>query len=211
MKKPLFPMLVLIAWTTSLCAQISREQADAIVLEHIQKEVTPPYLLYVNVNTPSEEGFVVTTHMGETVKAKYACWVYFVYESFSFCPTCLYALTQDRYLFVKEDNGSLLEIITNHNLVLGDLASWQALNLTSGFPNWEENNKQPLYPNPVDDWLTLPCTGESARVEIYDLKGSRFFSEWLSGEDTCRLNVSFLNAGIYMVNISGVTYKMIKN
>ena len=39
MRTKFIPMLVLMAWATSLSAQITREQADAIVLEHIQNEV----------------------------------------------------------------------------------------------------------------------------------------------------------------------------
>ena len=81
------------------------------------------------------------------------------------------------------------------------------LSNVTGFTEQKYNNKQ-LYPNPVDDWLTLPCTGESTRVEIYDLKGTRLFSGLLS--EKCELNVSFLNAGVYMVNVSGETYKLIK-
>jgi len=71
------------------------------------------------------------------------------------------------------------------------------------------NNKL-LYPNPVGDWLTIPCNGENTRVEIYDLKGTRLLNKTLSGKDVCQLNVSFLSAGVYMVNVGGKMYKIIK-
>ena len=74
-----------------------------------------------------------------------------------------------------------------------------------------DNSVKLLYPNPVGELLTIPCNGEFTDVEIYDLKGNCLFSGLLSDKDACQLNVSFLNAGIYMVNISGKTYKMIKN
>jgi len=44
MKKVLISMLILIAWTTSLLAQITREQADVIVSEPIQNEEKSSYL-----------------------------------------------------------------------------------------------------------------------------------------------------------------------
>ena len=68
-----------------------------------------------------------------------------------------------------------------------------------------------LCPNLVDDWLTLPCNGESVRVEIYDLRGARLFSGTLSNKDACQLNVSFLNTGLYIVRVDGETYKIVKN
>ena len=212
MKKMVFLMSVLLAWTTSLSAQFTREQADAIVMGYLQENNTAkPYFLYVNVNTPNEEGFVITTYKEETVKAKYACWVYFVYENFEFCPTCLPGpAVPNRYLFVKEDTGSLLEIITNNNFAPANLTDWEPVKTFNGLTNQKENNKS-LYPNPVDDWLTIPCNRENTRVEIYDLKGTRLFSKELSDKDTFRLNVSFLNAGTYMVNVDGKTHKIIKN
>ena len=206
MKKMIFLMSVLLAWTASLSAQITREQADAIVLEYVQSAATRPYYLYVNVNTPSEEGFVITTHREEIIKVKYACWVYF-FDEYS----DVNGPAQRRYWLVKEDNGTLLEIITNsHFGPGGDIFAWELVKTSTGLVEQKENNKS-LYPNPVDDWLTLPCKGESVRVEIYDLKGTRLFFGTLSGKGSCQLNVSFLSAGIYMVNISGETYKIIKN
>jgi hypothetical protein len=62
MSKLLIPMLVLWAWATPLNAQITREQADIIVFEHLQNHVTSPYFLYVNVNLPSDEVITITTN-----------------------------------------------------------------------------------------------------------------------------------------------------
>ena len=210
MKKMIIVVSVLFACATSLPAQITREQADAIVLEHLKSEIAPFFSVFVNVNTPSVDGFVITTSMEETVKAKYACWVYLAVPlpgmllGGTAVPPNLY-----RCLFVKEDNGSLLEINAMNNSVPDDLTDWEVVN-AFGLVVPKENNKS-LYPNPVDDWLTIPCKGENTAVEIYDLKGSRLFSKELSDKDVCRLNVSFLSAGFYMVNVAGETYKMIKN
>jgi len=209
MKKILITMLVLIAWTASVFAQITREQADAIVLEYLKSELTQHSCLYVNVNTPNEEGIVITTYREEIVKVKYACWIYCAYEAYP-SPAMDLVFTQYRYLFVKEDTGNLLEVITNNDFnISGNLNSWEIVKAPVGFTNPKENNKS-LYPNPVNDWLTLPCDEENTRVEIYDLKGSRLFSGTLSDKDACRLDVSFLKTGTYVVNVSGKTYRIIK-
>jgi len=210
MKKILLPfimlcvilMLFLFAWTTSLPAEnITREQADVIVQNYVQSEVTQPAALFTNLNEPSDAGIAITTSNEESVRAKYACWAYYLNESDP---------VQRRYLFVKEEGGSLLEVIASNDFSELD-ASWVAMDIPTGLAGSEGNSIKLLYPNPVGDLLTLPCNGENVRVEIYDLKGARLFSGLLSDKDACRLNVSFLNAGIYMVTVSGETYKMIKN
>ncbi|MDR2407213.1 MAG: T9SS type A sorting domain-containing protein, partial [Bacteroidales bacterium] len=114
--------------------------------------------------------------------------------------------------FVKEDNGSLLEVIASNDLGSGDLTQWKEVE-TTGLVDREINNIKPLYPNPVNDLLTIPCTGNHIRVEIHDLKGSRLFSGLLSDKETCQLDVSFLNAGMYLLSVYGgtkVVYKIIK-
>jgi hypothetical protein len=201
-------MSVLFFGTTSLFAQkTTREQADAIVLDFLQNEVTRPYYLYININTPDEEDFVISTHCGESIKIKYACWIYF-FDEYS----DVNGPAQRRYFLVKEDNGALLEIITNNNFgPSGNTSEWLVLKTPTGLIKPKEDNSKSLYPNPVDDWLTIYCDKESTNVEIYDLKGTCLFSGLITGKDDCRLNVSFLNTGVYIVNVSGKTHKIIKN
>ena len=184
-----------------LSAQTTREQADVIVQDYLKKEAIQSGLLYVHVNAPSDEDIVITTSNEETVKVKYACWIYFLNEN---------ELAQSRYFFVKEINGSLLEIIASNDLGPDDVASWKVVEKITGI-NDRESNIKLFYPNPVDDWLIFPCAGNNTRIEIYDLKGTRLFSELLSGENACQLSISFLNTGIYMVNVAGEIYKIIKN
>jgi len=174
--KGLFPIFVLLAFPVSLFSQITREQADAIALEYIQKEVINPCLLYVNNNTPDQEGITLTTHNGETIKAKYTCRGYYLNENLD-----VKGPFQRRYLLVNENTGNLLEIITTNDFGPGDLVSWEVVSMPSGLADRKKD---------TDKFL---------------------FSGLLSDKDACRLNVSFLNAGIYMVNVSGETYKIIKN
>ena len=196
------------ARTALLPTQITQEQANAIVWNHIQDETSQSCLLYVNMNAPSAEGIAITTSNGETVRAKYACWAYYLNESpGSNTPA------RRRYLFVQEESGNLLEIIANNDLGPGDLSCWKPVNIPFGIVEKEVTNITP-YPNPVDDWLTLPCSEGRTRVEIHDLKGTRLFSGLVLDDAGCRLNVSFLSAGVYMVSVSGETrniYKIIKN
>jgi len=199
-------ILTIFSFSSISFAQVKREQADAIVSEYLQNEVTRPYFLYVNNNTPSQGDIVLTTDKGEIIKAKYACRVYFLDEYFD-----VNGPSQRRYLLVNENIGNLLEIITTNDSGPGDLASWEVVSMPSGLAERKDDIGKSLYPNPVDDWLALPCTGDRILVEIRDLKGACLFSGLLSDKDPCRLNVSFLNAGIYLVSVSGETYKIIKN
>ncbi len=215
MKKIFILMPALIAWTASLSAQhITREQADAIALDYFEYEMAQSpqaYHLLVKVDT-SEESLVMTTSKDETVKVKYACWVYHLYRTYKPGdpvpqPSPVW---QHRYLLVKKENGHVLEIITRNDYPGPDISAWEPAGMPTGLDNPKENTNRLLYPNPVDDQLTFSCNEENTRVEIYDLKGTCHFSGTLSGKDTCRLNVSFLSAGVYTVNFSGEVYKIIK-
>ena len=199
MKNIFIPVLILIAWTTSLSLfAITQEEANAIVQDYVQSEILVG-TLYANLNAPTKEGITITTSNEEAVRAKYACWTYCLNENES---------VQRRYFFVKEEGGSLLEVIASNDQSDFD-NSWVAMELTGLTEN--KNNIKQLYPNPVDNLLILPCNGENTRVEIYDLKGTRLFSRMLSDEDNCQLNVLFLSAGVYIVSVSGETHKIIKN
>ena len=197
MKKIIILISIFAAWSASLLAEnITQEQANAIALTYAQSEAPQFAALYANLNVPDEAGIEITTSNEESFKAKYACWAY-----------CLDETAQRRYLFVKKAGGSLLEVIASNDVSELDGSSWAAMDMPTGLADSKADSPKILYPNPVGDLLTLPC-GENVHVEIFDLKGTCLFSGLLS--ETCQLNVSFLNTGIYMVNISGKTYKIIK-
>ena len=202
----LLSTLILGAFSLSLSAQITKEQADEIVKVHLDTELTEPYILYFNTNSPSEEGIEIKTTCHETVTIKYACWAYFLYESEG-----ADAIPRCRYLFVKEDSGSLLELITTNDLGPDDMDIWKTqLGMVDGM-----GRTLLPYPNPVSDILTIPGTGSSMRVEIYDLRGTLILSEILLEQDTNCLNISSLDAGIYVLSVYGETgtfnYKFVKN
>jgi hypothetical protein len=211
MKKFFILMTALIAWAASLSAQnITREQADAAALNHFRHEMTEWHQLDVRVDMTEEEGFVITTSRDETVMVKHPCWVYHLRNIQDPDGPVQVPSLSHRYLLVKKDNGSISELTTNSDFDSPGLHAWQPVGNTSCSDNPEADNNRLLYPNPVGDQLTFSCNGENASVKIYDLKGTCLYSGTISGEDACRLSVSFLNAGIYMVNVSGEIYKMIK-
>ena len=61
------------ALTISFFAQITREEADFIVLKYFQNEVSTPYILYINANEPNEDSFVIITSNDEIDKANGKC------------------------------------------------------------------------------------------------------------------------------------------
>ena len=235
MNKFIILMLILLAWATSLSAQITRERADEIVLQHIENAVTPPYLLYVNVNTPSEAGIAITTSQKETFKAKYACWTYYLNEN----PE-LTGLSQHRYLFVKETDGNLLEVITSNDMV-PDLTQWEEI--TVGLIDVAGNSGLFIYPNPTSGEFRVSSSEfKVENIEIFDVMGrtvgtnpcgrppfgvaSRYVASEtrnyppLAGagggfKPKTIINISHLEVGIYFLRIqteSGtITQKIIKN
>ena len=200
--KKLTVLLLLGLTANILLSQTTKEQADEIIISYLQNELIQPFSLYFNINTPTEAGIDMTTTKEEAVKIKYACWAYFVKESLR--DGC-------RYLFVKQDNGNLLEIITYNDSGIEDLSSWELM--TVRIDNNLEYNLFP-YPNPATDWIIIPFLDSKMIVDIYDLSGNRILSKSISKGDDGRLNVSFLKSGIYVLNILSETktfnFKIIK-
>ena len=203
MKKIFFIlMLFLLANTTSLFAQITREQADAIVWEYLQNELSAPYLLYVNTNLPNEAGINIITNNAEVVKVKYACWAYYLNEFPDMSVPC-----QHRYLFVKEDNGNLLEIITTNDIV-PNLTDWESL---LGVNDLKKETIT-VYPNPTTGELRIE-NGELriTNIEIYDIYGRKQSSNHLiTSSSNYLINITNLSAGVYFLKISTETGMLIQ-
>jgi hypothetical protein len=196
--------------SSSLQAQITQEQANIIVLQHIQNEVASPCLLYVYTHAPSVEGIVINTHKEENVKVKYACWAYYLNEFPGFTEPC-----QHRYLFVKEDNGNLLEVITTNDLGVTDLTEWKSVPL--GVVDRTENESLLVYPNPTTGELTVEIAGQARNdvwsTEVFDIYGRKCHVSHVTRHENS-IDISHLQAGIYFVKITtnvGVqTQKIIK-
>ena len=209
MKRFILSIFILSACATSLLAQITREQADAIVLEYLQNEVSLPCKLYVNINMPSEAGIDITTYHEETVKVKYACWAYYLNEF----PDAS-GVSQHRYLFVKEDNGNLLEIITSNDLGPNDLMEW--ISIYDADVTLAKTPSCKIYPNPTTGELTINNEQLTINiVEVFDVYGRKQISDIRYptseiGKSEIEINLANLPAGIYFLRISTETATQIQ-
>jgi hypothetical protein len=211
MSKVLFSIIFYSACTNILLAQITREQANAIVLQHIQNEIAPPYKLYVYNHAPSMEAIAITTYSEENIKIKYACWAYYLNENPEITKPC-----QHRYLFVKENDGNLLEIITSNDLGPEELTEWQIVLGVETIPI--SDFRISVFPNPTTGELRIDASTPISiqAIEIFDVFGKNLLTmpmAQMSSEIT--LNISHLPSGVYFVRIitetGEVTKKIIKN
>jgi hypothetical protein len=209
MRKIILLMSVLLAWASSLTAQITREQADTIVFQYIQDEVTTPCLLYVYNQTPSANEMTINTYNDEIIKVKYACWTYYLNENPEIPEPC-----QHRYLFVKENDGNLLEIITSNDLGPEELTEWEPI---LGIIDREREENILVYPNPTTGELRITNYGlQIDEIEIYDVYGRKLSSNHLiDSSPHPHINISHLSAGIYFLKLAtpkGITlHKIIKH
>ena len=200
MKKISITLIALCSWILCAEAQITQEQANTIVKQHVQDQGGQPAELYIHKNVPNDNGINITTSQEEMFKAKYACWAYFINET-----------EQRRYLFVKASGtGSVLEVIANNDVNNSD-DDWQLLKeepteLSTLYSNTLYST---LYPNPVSDIVYIPCNG-STLVEIYDLQGICVFSEQVFCEKQYQLSLSFLKSGVYMLCSGNQIYRIVK-
>ena len=114
--KKIILISVSLVWAMSLFAEnITREQADAIVLERMSQE-TLPYIIHAKEGIQSKMN--ITTMNREELELDYSCWVYYV--SYPSANCCL-----GRYLIVNESNGNLLEVNAKGDTGPEDLAEWR--------------------------------------------------------------------------------------
>ena len=123
MKKNLILMLLFFVWATLLSAQITQEQADAIIQARMSNEMNP-YTVFAKENL-QYEGIVILTFTGENLELDYSCWVYFVRTDSE--------NSNNIYLIVKESNGNLLEINVTNDEIPNDLVTWR-LFIGNGYP-----------------------------------------------------------------------------
>ena len=119
MKKIIFIITALFSFLSVLSAQISKEEAENIVLEYMIDE-TQLHSLFGNEIL--QKTISITTANGEEIELNYPCWVY--YASY-------YDKEDDynnsRYLIINERNGNLLEINTKCDYEPNDLVTWRIL------------------------------------------------------------------------------------
>ena len=106
---------------SALSAQISQEQADAMVQQRMSQE-TLPYTVYAKKSVQTK--MTVTTSADEELELDYPCWVYYAHYPTDCAAESCYI---GRYLIVKESNGNLLEVKAKAKDIPSDLAEWRIL------------------------------------------------------------------------------------
>jgi len=99
----------------TLSAQVTQAEADSIIKKRMCVE-TKPSTIYAKENV--QTGFEIATTTGEALELDYPCWVYYVN---------IIDETNNKYLFVKETNGNLLEINTKNDETPDDLVMWKKI------------------------------------------------------------------------------------
>jgi len=116
MKKITILILLLTACALSLHAQVTQSQADSIALDRMSSDQRA-YTLYAKQGL-QDEGYTINTSQGEVFELDYPCWVYFAHYAEE---------TTHKYLIVKENTGSLLEVNVRNDAGPEDLNWWWIL------------------------------------------------------------------------------------
>jgi len=98
----------------TLSAQITREQANNIVINHLS-DVAILYNIYTQEYL--QTGFEIATSNGEILTLDYSCWIFYIDFSGDI---------NNKYLIVKRNNGNLLEINAKNDTGYDDddLTGW---------------------------------------------------------------------------------------
>lgn len=102
-----------------------------------------------------------------------------------------------------DGTGSYLQLIStdlDNNLASSWMASTEAL----GHESFESANGIRLFPNPVNDKLSIQSATPVASVAIYDIYGHMVL-QGTFGEGTVEIDFSHLSTGVYMVKMTNET------
>ena len=133
MKRILLFVAVYLVFIAPLSAQITQEEADVVVKEHMSSETTP-FTIYAKEDLQID-GFTVATTTGEVFKFEYSCWVYYVKYI---------GATNGKYLIVKESNGNKLEVNTKNDESPNNINEWKIIPFLQ-YSVWECSNYQDWY------------------------------------------------------------------
>jgi hypothetical protein len=203
--------IIALLFSLSLSAEITKEQADTVVLEYIQNEVTWSYVLVRNENPPSEDGKTSVTWNNrflhaESLCIEYPCWVYSVYNPTVDDPYTIL------FLFIGKENGNLLEV-KSKQAYGADVRNWTVITTKTDINEIGDVNKSEnvvISPNPVSDYLNITSDTGISRIEIYDSSGRIQLAEPVQSDTNYRLNLSSLPRGWYLLKIVDATGKKIK-
>jgi hypothetical protein len=120
-------------------------------------------------------------------------------------------------LYTKQPPGV---VILNHNVPIKLSAInnnvWTYMltsTITTGLENKFETSEIEVYPNPAIDfiYLSLRTTQDKLTYSIYNLSGQLIQTETLTQqEENYMVDISDLNAGLYILKVNGMTTKVLK-
>ena len=122
MKKILLLLAAPFVFFSVLTAQITREEADEIVLNRMSQE-TQSYIVYAKEDIQAE--MTIITANEEELELSYPCWVYYISYTES-----------GRYLIVNESNGNVLEVNARNDDRLEELAEWRIVPIKIPLGRW---------------------------------------------------------------------------
>jgi len=112
MKKIILLLAAPFVFFTAQSDTITQPEADSIALERLSQE-TRSYTLYAKDSV--QQQMTITSAAGEVLEVNYKFWVYYV----------SYISDTEKYLFVKESNGKLLEVNVKSEAKPEDLSEWR--------------------------------------------------------------------------------------
>ena len=208
--KKIFLFLISILFSSISFAQITREQADGIILQYIIDEEmrTDVLLLYTTNNLPNTEGISrITNCSNETFGVEYSCWVYYINEWMDANGPYF-----RRYLFVNKSNGNILEVKTRNDFGPSEpsLENWQLIySAISEMSDMDSEFGVFYFPNPVNDFLEITCEKDFGHIAIFDLQGKLILQKASKKHEYIqKFDVSSLHNGLYIVNVFDTTKKV---
>ena len=101
---------------TALSAQVTQEDADEIVREHMSQE-TKPHNIYAKEGLQNE--MLITSSAEELLELDYFCWVYYI----------SYGINTGFYLIVNESNGNLLKVNAKNGAEPNCWSEWMTIKI----------------------------------------------------------------------------------
>ena len=109
-------MVALFSFCAGLSAQITRDEADRIVLERMSCE-THLFTVYATEDMQTNMSLYTSFTTLERIELDYACWVYYIHSRTGAA----------RYMLVSESTGNLIEVNTMNGGLPASFGVWRVV------------------------------------------------------------------------------------
>jgi hypothetical protein len=99
--------------------------------------------------------------------------------------------------------------VTDSNSCQNSATQSVYVDICTGIPVTDSNNKFFAYPNPATDVLSVVWLNDAEQLNIRDVTGRVVYSANVSGVQQLQVNVQELAAGVYTIELTGVSPKTI--